>query len=409
MTSNAASRPSHQGNLFVADQSCPVCSQLIPNEKLDEVRVRLVAREAQLSAAATASAAQRFDVEKQELVLRHAEALASQTHAFNMKLAAAREDEKRKVEAAAQAQIATLQKANVEANSQWQVKYAALAAERAEALKECEVLKADAEGVIGRRVQEVREALDLHYLEQSNAKDAAHAAEKQALTGKVADLARQLEKKTADELGEGAEVKLYESLRREFQEDRIERVGKGNPGADIVHTILSNGRECGRIVYDSKNAQAWRNEYVTKLVQDQIAAQADHAILCVLKFPAQSKQLDIRDGVIVVNPARALAVVRLLRKHLIEVSNLRLSKNERARKMGALYDFIMSKRCRQLLGRFDAIADALLKAQEAEVRAHEETWRRQGLQFRAIQKVAGDLEAEIDRIIESEDEAEIAS
>ena len=52
---------------------------------------------------------------------------------------------------------------------------------------------------------------------------------------------RKLEKKTAEELGEGAELDLYEELKALFEGDRIRRVPKGTPGADIVHEIVENG------------------------------------------------------------------------------------------------------------------------------------------------------------------------
>lgn len=48
-------------------------------------------------------------------------------------------------------------------------------------------------------------------------------------------------------------------------------------GADIRHDVVHNGKKCGTIVYDSKNRNAWRDEYATKLRVDQIAAKAEHA------------------------------------------------------------------------------------------------------------------------------------
>jgi len=92
------------------------------------------------------------------------------------------------------------------------------------------------------------------------------------LSAKVEELQRTLDKKTAEELGEGAELDLYEVLKAEFEGDRIERVNKGAPGADIF-TLLFIRQECGKIIYDSKNHNAWRNDFVTKLAADQMAAK----------------------------------------------------------------------------------------------------------------------------------------
>ena len=70
--------------------------------------------------------------------------------------------------------------------------------------------------------------------------------------------------------------------------------------------------------------------------------------------------------------------------------------------MARLYDFMISKRCTQLLGAIDTHADDLLDLQEKEKRAHEGTWKRQGTLCRSIQKAKADLCGEIDQIIESD-------
>lgn len=275
-----------------------------------------------------------------------------------------------------------------------------------------EKLKEDHEQTVGRRVQEARDALEADQADKLNRKDAEHAAEKQVLTGKVADLARQLEKKNTEELGEGAEVKLFEELKAEFDQDgdRIERIGRGNPGADIRHTIVYRGQECGVILYDSKNHMAWRDDFVAKLVSDRTAAKADHAILCVRKFPRDEKQLAMRDGVLIVNPARAVTLASILRKHIIQVHTLRLSKTERAKKMAALYDFVTSEHCANLLSRIESHAETLLDMQAKEVKAHEKIWKDQGIHLRSILKMLrGELLREIEAIIGTDDGADAIS
>jgi hypothetical protein len=223
--------------------------------------------------------------------------------------------------------------------------------------------------------------------------------ETQKLADRVNDLQRALEKKTNEELGEGAEIDLFEALRKEFPDDRIARIAKGAPGADILHVVVCRGEECGVIIYDSKNHNQFRSEHVEKLKADQLAAKADHAILSTHKFPAGSRQLHVRDGILLANPARVVVIASLFRQHIIEVHTLRLSGIERESKTVALYDFITSDRCTQLLGRVEARADELLKQQAKEIKWHENNWKNQGESIRAIQKAKADLENEISGII----------
>ena len=274
------------------------------------------------------------------------------------------------------------------------------------ALSQYEALAADQEQILAQRLQDQAELIEREKQEAVNTVNAKHFEETQRLTGKLEDLARQLERKTANELGEGAEIDLFESLKQEFEGDQIKRVSKGAAGADIIHDVVHGGKVCGRIVYDAKNRNAWRNEYVTKLRQDQIAAEAEHAILSSLKFPADARQLHVQDGVIIANPARVLALVQMLRRHIVQIHTLRLSNVERDSKTDALYEFIRSERCCQLFARIDGHAESLLKLQAQERKAHDATWKRQGTVYRAIQKDGGELSAEIDRIINAQDEFE---
>jgi hypothetical protein len=401
-------------HLHVVGLTCPTCEQPIPVERVQQVRARIEARDRELSEAAATRAAEQFATEKEQLEAvnqealerigkENAEALAKVTNEAGAKVAAAHDEGKRAGEAAAQLRIETLEESLREREAGWQEKVSAAERAKQHADERFEKLKEEHEDAVSRRVQEARDALEKDNHDKLNAKDAAHAAETQKLTTKLTDLTRQLEKKTADELGEGAEVKLFEALKAEFEGDQIERIGRGNSGADIRHAVIHNGRECGTIIYDSKNSTAWRNDYVSKLVQDQTAAKADHAVLCVLKFPAEAKQLAIRDGVIIVNPDRTIALVHILRKHMIQVHALRLSRSERAKKMAALYDYITSDRCGHLLGRIESHADALLTMQAKEIKAHEDSWKKQGTHLRSIQKVKAELETEIDRIIGTDD------
>jgi hypothetical protein len=162
---------------------------------------------------------------------------------------------------------------------------------------------------------------------------------------------------------------------------------------------MHNGKECGKIIYDSKNHKGWRDDFVTKLASDQMAAKAEHAILSTSKFPAGVRHLHLQDGVILVGPARVVAVTHIIRRHLVQTYTLRLSNDQRAEKTAALYDFIRSERCAGFFTRIDTHTDDLLDLQLKEKKAHDTTWKRQGELIRSVQKVRAELTNEIDAIV----------
>jgi hypothetical protein len=399
---HAALQPAQHGHFHTEGEVCPYCEQPVPNDRIEEIRARFDAKErqrfeglkAEFEAAAKVQANQIQRDAATAIEKVRAEAAAQQN--------AAREEGRKAAEAGLQGKIVELTQANATLQSATREQVAEAERQKAQALAQLETTKANREAEVNQRVQEVRDAMEQEKVVAVNANDAKHFAELQKVNTKVIDLQRQLEKKTAEERGEGAEVDLYEALKAEFPTDRIERIARGAAGADIRHVVIHNSKECGTIIYDSKDRAQWRYDYVEKLSKDQRAAKADHAILSSRVFPQKASQLHIDGGIIIANPARVVALVQLLRKHLVHMHTMRLSNNERAKKTTALYEFITSPRCGDLLDSIDQYAEDLLDLQKKEVKAHENNWKQQGTLYRSIQKVCGDLVAEIDHIIESE-------
>jgi len=249
------------------------------------------------------------------------------------------------------------------------------------------------------RLNEQREVLEKAQADAINAEKAASFQKELKLQERVNQLQHTLDHKTAEELGEGAEIDLYEVLKGEFDGDKIERIPKGQQGADILHIVIHNGKECGSIIYDSKNHNAWRNDFVTKLAMDQIGAKAEHAVLSTRKFPAGKRHLHVQDGVILAAPSRVLALVQILRQHIVQTHTLRWSNEARGQKTAALYAFINSERCRDLFRRIDAQAEKLLDLQVKEKKAHDANWKTQGELIRSVQKVQAEIINEIDGIV----------
>lgn len=217
---------------------------------------------------------------------------------------------------------------------------------------------------------------------------------------KVKDLERQLQQKTANEAGDGAEIDLFEALREAFPDDRITRVGKGQRGGDILEEILQKGETCGRILIDSKNRQAWQNLFVTKLREDQVEAQADHAILSTTVFPSGKKELFVQDDVIVVTPARVVPIIELLRAAVVKLHSLGLSGQERADKMARLYAFMTSEKYAQLYAEAGRLIDDILEVDVKEQQEHQKVWKTRGGFATRLKNVMRRIDTEVSAILE---------
>jgi hypothetical protein len=401
-------------HLHVDGEVCPYCEQPIPNDRAQEIQERFkakehaqaealkrhmneqLARERQQIEANAKAAVEKVQTESAAAIEQvRAESVAQQTAARNEGIKIA--------EAAAGERIQSLVAANETLQATTAEKLAEAERQKNEAVGQAENLKANMENAVNQRAQEIREAMEKDKTDTVNAVKAEHFQETLKLNEMVQNLQRRLDQKNAEQLGEGAEVDLFESLKAEYPDDHVTRVPKGTAGADIIHVVKHNGKECGKIVYDSKNRKAWRDDYITKLREDQIAAKAEHAILSACKFPAGAHQLEVREGVIIANPARVLMMVEILRSHIVRTSSLRIAGKERDGKTAALYSYITSERFWQHLKSIDSSADKMLDIDAGEKKAHEAVWEKRGRLIKAAQRSYGNVRADIERIIGTAD------
>jgi hypothetical protein len=285
-------------------------------------------------------------------------------------------------------------------------------AEQAKAAVEAKLLAAEEQNrqlqeshntQLEQRLQEQREALSKDKDKAILETDARTFAERQRLQVTVQDLTRQLEKVTAHERGEGAEIDLFEALKGAFEGDRIRRVKAGVAGPDIIHEIVRHGKICGTIIYETKNRNDYKSAYATKLRADQMAAKAEFAVLSSNHFPGKARQLHLHEGVIVACPARVVTLAQMLRRHMLQLHELRTSIQERGAKTEKLYKFITSDQCRQLLDNVEKLVDDMLEIDVKEQSAHKTIWEKRGRMLNLVLKAHGDFCSAVDRIIGTAD------
>jgi hypothetical protein len=395
----ASNRRTATPHLHVAGDHCPWCDQPIPHGKFEEITRRIEKREREQHEVVQRRLKDEFAREAEALRLKAEatveEARAQAAAAAEQRVLAARQDAKQQAEAVMLARLGDAQTKLAEAE---QTK-AAVQQQMAAVQAQMTALKEAQEQAFNARLQEARDTLQQERDLALLAEKAKAFEEHQKLQAKVQDLQRQLEGKSAHELGEGSEIDLFEQLREAFENDRIRRVAKGVNGADVIHEVVHNGKVCGKIIYDAKNRNAWQNEFASKLRADKLAEGAEHAILSSNKFPRDRQQVHFQDGVIVANPARVLALVDILRGQVVRMHELRASEQERGQKTDELYAFITSEHFKQLLEQVEAQTGKMVELDGKEQEAHRRIWDQRSKLIRAVQKARGDLAFEVDRII----------
>lgn len=273
----------------------------------------------------------------------------------------------------------------------------------ATAKQQVEVAKQQAEKQHLKDIAQIRQVLQKDKDEALLKKESEFARERDALQKKVLDMNRRIQRKSAGEVGDGAEIDLFEELRKLFPEDAISRIAKGKPGGDILHDVRYKGRSCGKILIDSKQRAAWQHSFVSKLRQDQTEVAADHALLSTAVFPAGKKEIFIAGGVIVAAPARVPVIVEVLRKALIGMHAAKMSDAERADKLSQLFRFITSPAFKKKLSEAEALTGEAEDIDVQEKRAHDNVWKKRGMVVTRIKRVLREIDTEVSAIVEARD------
>src|SRR5690606_26022371 len=110
--------------------------------------------------------------------------------------------------------------------------------------------------------QKIRETTRKEDEEQYRLKVAEKDKVIEDMRKRVEELRRKSEQTSQQLQGEVQEIDLKAMLRCRFPGDIVEDVPKGEHGGDAVHRVIGpNGRECGRILWESKRTKAWSDPW----------------------------------------------------------------------------------------------------------------------------------------------------
>lgn len=199
------------------------------------------------------------------------------------------------------------------------------------------------------------------------------------------EMRRKAEQSSMQRQGEVQELLLEEILKENFPFDLIEEVGKGVEGADCIQIVRNHsGRECGKIIYESKRTKAWQNNWIDKLKSDMRSRGADIAILVTQTFPKDMERFGEKDGVWICNFAEVASVSALIRNGIIKVYEIQRSEENKGDKMQLLYNYLTGVEFR---GQVEAIAEGFLAMKNSITRERmqmEKMWKEREKQLEKV-------------------------
>ena len=197
----------------------------------------------------------------------------------------------------------------------------------------------------------------------------------------IEELKRKSEQGSQQLQGEAQELRLEDVLRQKFIYDTITQIAKGERGGDVLQRVISNGKDCGAILWESKRTKNWSGAWLAKLREDMIEAKADIAVLATQAMPPEIKTFGFLDGVYVTSFENTEPVALILRHTLIEVSNARMASEGFATKTELLYQYLTGPRFRQRIGAIVEAFTIMKEDLDKERRAISKQWEKREKQI----------------------------
>ncbi|MDO8610011.1 MAG: DUF2130 domain-containing protein [bacterium] len=218
------------------------------------------------------------------------------------------------------------------------------------------------------------------------------------------ELKRKLEQGSQQTQGEVLELELEHVIKQEFPYDEIQPVPKGVHGADVIQIVKNNiGRECGKIIWESKRTKAWSEGWLQKLKEDQREVNADIAVIISNVLPDGIKHFGLKQDIWICHYNSFISLTVVLRDSLIKMFLVKASMAGKKEKKEILWNYLTGIEFKQ---RIEAIYDGYSQQQEEiekEKRFFAQKWAREEKNVRkvidTILAMNGDLQSIVGKLL----------
>jgi len=201
----------------------------------------------------------------------------------------------------------------------------------------------------------------------------------------IENLKRRAESGSQEAQGEALEGALQDMLQQTFPFDRIEEVKKGQRGADILQVVRNNtGKECGKILWESKYTKDFQKGWIEKLKKDQQEAGAEIAVITTTTLPKEIKNFGPFENVWITNFASAAGLSAALRMGLINAAREKTLTDNRETLKDIIYKYVTGQ---EFAMQIRAVAEAFIRMQgdlNKEKRAMERVWKSREKQIEMV-------------------------
>lgn len=206
-----------------------------------------------------------------------------------------------------------------------------------------------------------------------------------AMKKQIDELKRKAEVGSQEAQGKALEEELQELLERSFPIDKFEEIKKGARGADILQIVHnSTGKECGTILWESKNTKDFQKGWIEKLKRDQQDKNTDIAVIMSVTLPNDVNNFGLYEGIWITDYKSSVGLATALRQVLIESTRQKAISVGRESVKDFVYNYITSK---EFMLHIQAVVNSykqMLEDLEGEKRSINRIWKKREKQIDTV-------------------------
>ncbi|MGI0069223.1 MAG: DUF2130 domain-containing protein [Nitrosopumilaceae archaeon] len=197
----------------------------------------------------------------------------------------------------------------------------------------------------------------------------------------VERLEKQLKEKATPQI-EGLlyEKELMKQLQKRFPDDEFVNTGKGG---DIIQSVVNDKEIVGTIVYECKRVKSYVSKYVKQIYDAQNTRKAEFGILVTNAMKKGTNGFFVEKGVIIVHSTGVLYVAGILRRQIVQISDMKLGQMEREKAVKSILTYLESSEFTNSVGSIIQDSVSLYNELMDEIKKHFRAWKeRYGLYSR---------------------------
>ena len=220
-----------------------------------------------------------------------------------------------------------------------------------------------------------------------------------AMKKQIDELKRKSEVGSQEAQGEALEGALQEVLQQTFPYDKFEEIKKGARGADILQKVFNTGKECGMILWESKNTKDFQKAWIEKIKKDQQDKKADIAVIMTMTLPKEIDNFDRCEDIWITDYKSTIGLATALRQTLVSVTRERGRVKHQDGMKDIIYDYVTGKDFSMRVRQIAAAYIEMQKDIETEKRSMNRIWTKREKQITLVLENLSGMRGEIEGIV----------